>query len=345
MGTNILARDFTARFIGIPVISFGIAAILNLENFLMADPAFLRHWALAFLTTFGIWEGCRQIFIFFRRQFPAYHQTRQRLVFQGILILLYTLLIATVTHVICRYVWPDVAPAYSILQNFLIAIIPTVMVTMAYESFYFFEEWKNNVKKTEALARENVQSQLETLKNQLDPHFLFNSLNTLASLIDGENYAAGAYLEKLADVYRYVLTSRDKNTVTLAEEMTFVDDYVYLNKVRFRDNLQVTKEILPDGYNLFVAPLSLQMLVENAIKHNAASKEKPLRIRIIQEAGGYVSVVNNLESKVIFETSSTKVGLKNIANRYQLLSAEQIEVKKEADTFKVRLPLLHPSFT
>lgn len=192
-------------------------------------------------------------------------------------------------------------------------------------------------KKTESLARENVQSQLETLKNEIDPHFLFNSLNTLAALIDAENYPAGEYLEKLADVYRYVLTSRDKNTVTLEEEMTFLDDYVYLNKVRFRDNLQIIKKISSEAYRQLVALLSLQMLVENAIKHNIVAKERPLHIRIIQEEGRYLSVVNNVEAKMIFELS-TKVGLKNIANRYKLLSDEQFEIKKEADILNSGFP-------
>ncbi len=339
-----MARDFTARLVGIPLISFGIAAILNAEELLAANPAFLKVWFLSFLNTGSIWEGCRQIFIFLRRQFPYYNQTRRRLTVQSILILSYTFLIATVINSLARKVWPTNENSPSILYDFFIAVIPTVIVTMAYESFYFFEEWKKNVQKTESLARENVQSQLETLKNQLDPHFLFNSLNTLAALIDDENAPAGEYLEKLADVYRYVLTSQDKNTVSLAEEMIFVDDYVYLNKVRFRDNLQVTKEISPEAYCRLVAPLSLQMLVENAIKHNVVSKEKPLHIQIIQEGDRYLTVMNNVEAKVMFD-NSTKVGLKNIANRYQLLSEEQIEIIKVGDIFKVRLPLLRPRFT
>jgi sensor histidine kinase YesM len=343
MEKDILDRDRLARVIGIPLISFGITALLHAEDLLLADPAFLKPWVLSFFTTFGVWEGCRQIFRYCRRQFPYYNQTRQRLVIQSTLILIYTFIIATSSNTICRYVWIDAEIPHTILQDFFIAIIPTAIVTMIYESAYFFHEWKRNVQKTESLARENVQSQLETLKNQLDPHFLFNSLNTLAALIDSENHPASEYLEKLADVYRYVLTSRDKNTVTLEEEMAFLDDYVYLNKVRFRENLQLTKEISPAAYGQLVAPLSLQMLVENAIKHNIVSKEKPLQIRIVQEEGNYLSVANNVETKVTFE-NSTKVGLKNIANRYKLLSDEQIEIKNEANIFKVRLPLLSPNF-
>ncbi len=343
MENDILARDRNARLIGIPLISFSIAALLHVEELITFDPEFIKPWILSFFSTLFIWEGCRQIFIFFRRKFPYYNQTRQRLIFQGIAILLYTLLIATLSNFICHVMWPDAEAPHSLLHDFFISIIPTAIVTLVYESAYFFDEWKKNVQKTESLARENVQSQLETLKNQLDPHFLFNSLNTLASLIDCENRPAGEYLERLADVYRYVLTSRHKNTVTLEEEMAFLDDYIYLNKVRFRGNLQVTKDISPEAYQQLVAPLSLQMLVENAIKHNVVSKERPLRIRIMQEGGAYLSIANNVQEKAILETS-TKVGLQNIVNRYKLLSDEEIEIRKDEHIFKVRIPLLQPSF-
>jgi LytS/YehU family sensor histidine kinase len=223
--------------------------------------------------------------------------------------------------------------------GFKIGLVPTIIVTLIYESVYFFQAWKLNVKKTEALARENVQSQLETLKNQLDPHFLFNSLNTLASLIEDENKPAQEYLDRLADVYRYVLVSRDKNTVTLEEEMEFLDAYVYLNKTRFRENLQLEKQISALSYQQRVAPLSLQMLIENAIKHNIVSKDKPLKIRISEDNQGYLQIENNVQEKKTFE-KSTKVGLQNIINRYKLLTDKQVEVIKNTELFKVRIPLL-----
>jgi LytS/YehU family sensor histidine kinase len=230
--------------------------------------------------------------------------------------------------------------APSIFKGFKIGLIPTIIVTLIYESVFFFESWKANVKKTETLARENVQSQLDTLKNQLDPHFLFNSLNTLASLIDDENKSAQEYLDRLSDVYRYVLISKDKNTVTVEEEMQFLDAYIYLNKVRFRENLQIEKQVSKQAYHQQVAPLSLQMLIENAIKHNIISKDKPLKIKISEDSEGYLQIENNIQEKKTFE-KSTKVGLQNIINRYQLLTDKQVEIVKNTDFFKVRIPLLH----
>jgi hypothetical protein len=339
MKPQVLPDDRLARLLGVPILSVSMAMLLK-----FGDPEFSKVLIMTFLNCIVIWEGCRQLFILLRRRFPSYNLTKRRLMYQGAAILLFTLAVAMFMNWVCGIFWPNDPTPASVFEDFVKAIIPTVCVTLVYESVYFFEEWKNNVKKTESLARENVQSQLDALRNQLDPHFLFNSHNTLASLIDFENVEAQQYLERLSDVYRYVLVSRDKNTVTLEEEITFLDAYVYLNKVRFRDNLQVVKEISPAAYQQQVAPLSLQMLVENAIKHNVVSKERPLQIRIVQEDDTYLSVVNNVQEKTIFE-KSTKVGLQNITNRYMLLSDRQVEVSRGSDEFKVRIPLLQPALS
>ncbi len=339
MRNQVLPDDRLARLIGIPALSLSIALLLKYR-----DPEFTKVLIITFFNCLIIWEGCRQLFILLRRRFPRYNQTSQRLLYQGAAILLFTLLIAILMNGVCHTFWPGDPTPSTVADDFIKAIIPTICVTLVYESVYFFEEWRNNVKTTESLARENVQSQLDALKNQIDPHFLFNSLNTLASLIDYENNGAQQYLERLSDVYRYVLVSREKNTVTLEEEMDFLDAYVYLNKVRFRDNLRLVKNILPEAYKHQVAPLSLQMLVENAIKHNVVSKERPLQIQIVQEEDTYLSVVNNVQEKTIFE-KSTKVGLQNIINRYKLLSDRQVQVSRDQDVFRVRIPLLNSTLS
>jgi LytS/YehU family sensor histidine kinase len=222
---------------------------------------------------------------------------------------------------------------------FLIGLVPVVFVTLVYESVYFYKNWEQNVKKSETLARANVQNQLEGLKRQLDPHFLFNSLNTLAALIDDKNEPAQKYLSLLADVYRYVLVSREKDTVTLEEEMAFLDAYLYLNKTRFRDNLQVETQLAETCMQKQVAPMSLQMLVENAIKHNVVSKDKPLTISIHGDDEGLL-VSNNIQEKQILE-SSTKVGLQNIVQRYSLLTHTPVNIWKEDNYFKVKLPFIY----
>lgn len=332
-------NDRKARLIGIPLLSILLPIVLHKEVFTGGNTKDIFYWVSScFMNTLLIWEGNRAIFILMRKQFPHYRQTARRLSWQTIVGLTYTLVVsAFIDYFFCSQI-SNFDRINEVLIGFKISLIPTIIVTLMYESAFFFQSWKSHVQKTEALARENVQSQLDALKNQLDPHFLFNSLNTLASLIDDENSPAQNYLDKLSDVYRYVLVSREKNTVTLEEEMQFLDAYIYLNKIRFRENLQVETELLTDTNQLHVAPLSIQMLIENAIKHNVVSKEKPLKIRIVQE-DGFLTVENNLQEKMTFE-KSTKVGLQNIINRYRLLTEQQVEVLRNEWSFKVKLPLL-----
>jgi hypothetical protein len=184
-----------------------------------------------------IWDGCRQLFIFLRRRFPRYNQTAAAAV-PGAAILLFTLVVAFFMNWICHTFWPNDPTPTTVFQDFREGHHPDGVRDAGVRKRVFLRRVEKQREENRVAGPRNVQSQLDALRNQLDPHFLFNSLNTLASLIDFENDEAQQYLERLSDVYRYVLVSRDKNTVTLEEEIAFLDAYVYLNKVRFRDNLQ-----------------------------------------------------------------------------------------------------------
>lgn len=334
-------NDRNLRLIGIPLLGFLIPAVRHFEDMRQFNATFIMYLTTSLCTTTLLWEGNRHIMVWTRRRFPSYSQTTQRLLSEAGLALVYTL-VATylLDQVLCKLIFHN----DQLLAGFRMSLIPTLLVYLVYEAVYFFEAWKVNVRHTESLARESVQSQLEVLKNQLDPHFLFNSMNTLAALIDEENVDAQQYLERLSDVYRYVLVSRNKNTVPLEEEITFVNAYVYLNKIRFRENLQVETSLSPDAGQSYITPLSLQMLIENAIKHNVVSKENPLKIRIQQEGNDYLVVENNIQEKTILQDAgrekSTRVGLQNIINRYGLLTDRQVEVIRSGGLFTVRIPLL-----
>ncbi len=329
-------NDGTLRLIGIPLLSVVIPAIQHTEDFRQFNATAGMYLVMSFCTTLALWEGNRYIMIQMRRRFPNYSQTTRRLLSEGALALVYTLVSTSLLdQVLCNLVFHN----NKLLIGFRMSLVPTLVVYLVYEAVYFFEAWKLNVRKTESLAREGVQSQLEVLKNQLDPHFLFNSMNTLAALIDDANVDAQQYLERLSDVYRYVLVSRSKNTVPLEKEIAFLDAYVYLNKIRFRENLRVETNLSPEAYHQYVTPLSLQMLIENAIKHNVVSKENPLIIRIQQEGNRYLVIENNIQEKTILE-KSTRVGLQNIINRYSLLTDRQVKVIRSGGLFTVKIPLL-----
>ncbi|MDF7815081.1 histidine kinase [Hymenobacter sp. YC55] len=333
-------NDKWIRLIGIPC-----AALLMLSAYDgwagYTAPGVERRFLGGVLSGFTLWEGNRLIFIAMRRWFPRYQQTARRLVVQTLASVAFTFANTAFLHGIYPLLLGiPLGTGDALLVSFLLNLVPTLFVTSLYESAYFFRHWKENLLRSEALARANLQSELDLLRSQLDPHFMFNSLNTLAAVIEGDNELAHTYLEQLADVYRYVLLSRHQDTVPLAEEMAFVQAYVFLNKTRFRDDLQVEQDIAPAAYATRVAPLSVQLLVENALKHNVVSPERPLCVRVFTEEGNeYVRVQNNVQLRTTL-SSSTRVGLRNLISRYQLLSAAPVEVLREDGLFTVRVPLL-----
>ena len=206
----------------------------------------------------------------------------------------------------------------------------------------FMIQWKNSVKqestKQEIVAKTET-AKFESLKNQLDPHFLFNSLNVLTSLIGENPQQAERFTTKLSKVYRYVLEQRNKDLVPIEEELKFAKTYMELLGMRFEEAVQFN---IPDNISnneLKIVPLSLQLLLENAVKHNVVSTSKPLTINIYEE-GSYLIITNNVNPKEAIG-KSTKIGLQNIADRYGLITDKGVKIENNNKTFKVSLPLLY----
>ena len=206
----------------------------------------------------------------------------------------------------------------------------------------FMIQWKNAVKqestKQEIVAKTET-AKFESLKNQLDPHFLFNSLNVLTSLIGENPQQAERFTTKLSKVYRYVLEQRNKDLVPIEEELKFAKTYMELLGMRFEEAVQFN---IPDNISnneLKIVPLSLQLLLENAVKHNVVSTSKPLTINIYEE-GSYLIITNNVNPKEAIG-KSTKIGLQNIADRYGLITEKGVKIENNNKTFKVSLPLLY----
>ncbi|UOQ71800.1 sensor histidine kinase [Hymenobacter cellulosilyticus] len=338
-------NDRRLRLLGIPVLAVLIALLSLRElptrpNMVMV----LVHLAVSLLFTSTLWLGTSTIWNRLLRRFPRVEQTRRRLWLLTLLGVLYTAagsaaLVAFLHLLLPAYFF---LTARDLFTQITFNLIPTLLVMMLYESIHFFEQWEHNVRRAEQLTRAGVQSQLEALQNQLDPHFLFNSLNTLAALIDEANAPAQDFVAQLADVYRYVLLNRDRPTVPLSEELAFVETYVALQKTRFRDNLRVTQQIPPQLLTRQVAPLSVQLLVENALKHNVVSREHPLDITIrADEASGYIVVQNTFRPRAAGLGPSTGLGLQNTRHRYELLQAPgPVRIEATEAAFTVYLPLL-----
>ncbi len=220
-----------------------------------------------------------------------------------------------------------------------------VISSVAALFFYYFVERERNRKqlqeehlRAEQLQKENFRAQLEALKNQVNPHFLFNSLNVLNSLIYVDPDKAATFSSQLAEVYRALLDSGDKPLVPLETEMELANAYIYLMQTRFGENVQFKVEVPPSCLHLQLPPTSLQMLLENAIKHNGSTPTKPLHISVFVKDAKLV-VENNLQPR-LDEVVSTKVGLQNISSRYKYFTDEKVEVAQNERSFIVALPLL-----
>ncbi len=331
-------NDKWIRIIGIPLVSVVFTLIFSLDELLHNQGSFFKEYSISFAFTLLMWEGNRMIVKYMMKRYTHSAQTAKRLIIQSLLCILYTCVATAFVFLFYQLALHlTISPPGGWQVILMSNLASTFFVVSIYEGAYFLMQWKTNFKKAEALSKENLRSQFEVLKSQVDPHFLFNSLNTLAALIGEDNEPAQKYLEQLADVYRYVLMSRQKEMVTLEEELAFVDAYIYLNKTRYRDNLQIVRAIPASALLQRVAPLSLQMLVENALKHNVISKEKPLMLKLSVDAQGYIVVENNVQKKNVLEVS-TKMGLQNVINRYALLTSAKIEVIRQPDHFTVKIP-------
>lgn len=198
-------------------------------------------------------------------------------------------------------------------------------------------QWQDALKREQKLREENLIFQNETLKNQVNPHFLFNSLNTLSALISSRPETADRFIGRLSSIYRYILENSQKDKVPLEDELSFISDYFYLHQIRDEDKI-VLEISVPDRELYMIIPVSLQILVENAINHNMATRESPLRISICRE-DDMIVVKNNLQKKTI-PSKSTKTGLRNLSERIRIISGRGIIIEETSNEFIVKIPLL-----
>ena len=213
----------------------------------------------------------------------------------------------------------------------------SVSIAAFFTGVDFLKKWKSEVVRSEQLQKEKIATQYESLRNQVNPHFLFNSLNALSELVYDDQELAVKYIRQLSQVYRYVLDSRDMEVATLEHEMGFLESFIFLQKIRFGDNLIVNIDV-GEKYNYFILPLSLQILFENAIKHNVVSEEDPLTINLSVE-DDYLVIQNKLNPKKSMDIG-TGIGLKNIEMRYKYLTKNAVIIQETGKEYIVKIPLL-----
>lgn len=302
------------------------------------------YFSVLIITT-AIWIGNRYIMIWSRTRYPRFEQVRRRLLVQSSVMFVYTILadnllgdlldICGLKHVhhYPGYDWVSV-----ITGSNAAAIFCTLTVVAIYESIYFMNELKKSVEEKEMLKRENLKAQLNALKTQVNPHFLFNNLNTLSSIIPEDPKLAVDFVQQLSKVYRHILEVRDEQSIPLKEELDVMKAYAFLLQTRFGENLGININVPEEKMQRKIVPLSLQILMENAIKHNIVSSDKPLKIDVFTE-NGRLLVRNNLQKKNQL-SESTGLGLENIRKRCRLLSDKKVEVIADENSFTVSIPLI-----
>ncbi len=335
-------NDGLLMVIGIPVFSFIIPIVFFNCRFERAPFLTWEKYFTTLLITLVIWLGNRYIMIFSRKKYPVFDDVRKRIMFQSVLMFIFTVTANTVMGIFTKEVFKDehlhLNETDVVIHSNSAALFSTIMIIAVYESIYFMHQLRHSVEETENLKRENLNAQLETLRTQVNPHFLFNNLNTLVSLIPENQKHAVDFVQQLSKVYRHILDVKDEKSILLKEELDVLKAYAFLLQTRFGNNLQVNINVPQDKLHKKIVPLSLQLLMENAIKHNIVSSTRPLLINIFTENGSLI-MDNNLQMKNQI-SESTGIGLDNIRNRYKLLGNKEVKVTETDTNFTVSIPLI-----
>lgn len=218
--------------------------------------------------------------------------------------------------------------------------IMNIFLTLLIEGIHRYNSWRDNLKETEQLRKAIMQSQLLGLKSQVNPHFLFNSLNTLSSLIEEDEVAAESFLNEMTKVYRYMLRGDDEQLVTLRTELRFIESYLFLLNKRFGSSLQVALEIADSDLDKMVTPLSLQVIIENAFSQNSMTRTEPLHICIQSQDGNQLLVCNSRQPKMVSNVIDFEAGLDNLVTKYRLLNSTEVVIRDEAKQRCIYLPLI-----
>ncbi|KQS27654.1 sensor histidine kinase [Dyadobacter sp. Leaf189] len=294
--------------------------------FVMTTLAFVPHdWAAQYLA----------------RKYPALHSSLKRGFLTAVAFWIITGVYVTVYGIFIIHYRPVDAELdfEKMVDVYIFEFVAVIVLTLLYEGNYSLKKWKEIKVNKEQIKKAGMQGQLQSLKSQVNPHFLFNSLNTLSALITDEPKRAEQFVDEMAQVYRYLLQNNQSELTTLATELKFIRSYFHLLKTRYDQGLDLVIRVDEADLHKFIPPLTLQLLVENAVKHNAILEQTPLLIKITSAGDDWLEVCNNVVTKST-PVKSTKLGLANIFAKYNLLSEKQPVIDVAAAHFKVLLPLL-----
>ena len=334
--------QFIGFWLSMPFITFALCYILYDERLFKE----WQIWAIAFPVIYAIgYLSFRMHYVYdhaLHTRFPSVSETRKR-VFYTIPI---NLLVMTpsVLLIFFTFHWFGIL-GYQIQENdlkygYLVGLAVNIVFESLWEVIYIIEKIKEVAAEKEMMEQMHLQQEFDNLKQKVNPHFLFNSFNTLSSLITEDKNRAEKFLDELSKVYRYLLRNNERGLSTVDQETKFIQSYAALLATRHGEGFKLEVNIDPSLKDREIPSLSLLLLVENAVKHNIVSKAQPVHILIRSTPDGYLTVENNLNKKTRSLLESTGIGLSNIREKYKLLNRTDVKIEETTDQFRVTLPLL-----
>lgn len=327
-------------FFGIHILIGLVIALLSV-NHPFENPLYLLAgtlWGTVIVST--QWIGHAIIQTLLERKYSWIEHPKQRIFWTVLLIVGYSITAFILVQIAMGLIFFGEIPQFVREFNVFVWGVPVLIsftISMVMSAIGFFRSWKASLEEQEALKTEMLTYKYESLRNQINPHFMFNSLNVLSDLVYDDQGLAVKFIHQFSDIYRYVLDSREKELVPLEEELAFIEKFLFLLKIRLEDKLRVHIDLHAKDDERIV-PLALQLLIENVVKHNEASSAKPLDLFIARD-GDYIRVSNPIQLKKTVEDSS-KIGLKNLEQQYAFFSDQSMDVREENGQFVVQIPIL-----
>jgi len=295
----------------------------------------------AFVISITQWSGHSYIYGKLDQKISWRENSLKRAIIGSLAIIVYAVIAYLVVQVIMYLIVYGKLPEnqlYWILRSSYIAIVASFAISIFSAAAGFLKSWKESVQETERVNAEMLRYKYESLQNQINPHFLFNSFNVLSDLVYVDQKKAVNFIGQLSQLFRYVLESRDKELVPVAEELEFISAFAYLLQTRFEDKLTIEVDVDTNIGELMV-PMTLQLLIENCVKHNEISASKPLNIKVYRD-DSMIYVVNNRQPKTLTEGSTGK-GLNNLVQQYGFFTERQISIKETQEDFVVMVPVIN----
>jgi hypothetical protein len=324
----------------VPAVVFMLNYVYFGEAYYSSIKVFAFATVITLVTTFLLSQLQIVLSNKMRNKYPEYEQTYRRIFTWSFLILPVTSIFLLLLYFLYKQIhFPAAVQHNGWKWALLVGFVADIIGVAFNEGVYTFSKWKENIQEAEQLKKANLQTQFESLKNQVSPHFLFNSINTLSSLIHEDKERAGQFIDEMSNVYRYLLRNNEEELVSLSTELKFIQSYYHLLKTRYGNGIEMKLNIENNPEDYLLPPLTLQLLVENAVKHNNVLKEKPLVIEISTPEKCRLVIKNNLQKKTI-SVDSSKIGLNNIKEKFRLLEQPDVVIKETAAEFIVILPLI-----